>query len=174
MLNPNNFKVIPDCPMYEVNCIGDVRNTHRPSEYKNQSFSSRGDLKVSLYTEDGRRTSRLVKRLVAEAFVRNEQPEINDTPICMDNDKTNVSYENLAWRPRWFAWEYVRQFESNMSVLARGSSPVMNVTTKTFYPNLYEAAVAEGLLMYQLSERIINRHRVWPSGCIYEYVPDAR
>lgn len=172
MMNVEAFRPIPGFPAYEINCIGDIRNRNGDGRLKRQSLSSRGDLKITLYTDDGIRTSKLIKRLVAETFVRNQFPEVCDTPICLDNDRRNVSYENIQWRPRWFAWEYARQFDKETATIARETAPVMNVTTKTFYPNLFEAAVTEGLLIVHLQVNIMNRTAVWPTGCFYEYVLD--
>src|SRR3954470_21438611 len=58
---------------------------------------------------DGVQCHRSVPLLVAKTFL----PYVGgafDTPINLDGNRWNNHVENLAWRPRWFAVKYNRQF----------------------------------------------------------------
>ena len=57
-----------------------------------------------------------VARLVAQAFIERNFPAYN-TPINIDGDRWNNSVNNLAWRPRWFAVKYNRQFSHCSAVV---------------------------------------------------------
>lgn len=58
-----------------------------------------GYLKVML-RRDGKSYCRKIHRLVAEAFVKNPNPDINDTVDHISNDKKDNRKENLRWISR--------------------------------------------------------------------------
>lgn len=58
-----------------------------------------GYLKVVL-CRDGKTFNKKIHRLVAEAFVPNDNPQLNDTVDHKDNDKLNNCVDNLQWLSR--------------------------------------------------------------------------
>lgn len=89
------WKVIEEYPNYEVSDGGEVKNTTTGkllSPYRNQ----RGYLKVCLY-KDGKKKYLSVHRLVANAFVTNEDPGIFTQVNHIDEDKANNRADNLEW-----------------------------------------------------------------------------
>ena len=58
--------------------------------------NSKGYLRVCLY-RDGKKFNKAIHRLVAEAFVPNDDPEHKTTADHIDGDKTNNCADNLQW-----------------------------------------------------------------------------
>ncbi len=98
---------IPEFPNYCVSDLGAVVNKST-GRYLIQTMATGGTYKVGL-VRAGKQYTRSVKVLVAEAFVEG-QSEIFNTPIQLDGYQENMRWDNLMWRPRWFAWKYTRQF----------------------------------------------------------------
>jgi hypothetical protein len=78
---------------YEVNEMGEVRNWHRDTMLT-PSKTQKGYWVVELW-EKGKRSKKLVHRLVAEAFIPN--PEGKPLVNHIDADKGNCKLENLEW-----------------------------------------------------------------------------
>src|SRR5689334_13655848 len=102
------FKQIPGFDRYEVSSLGRVINI-RTGRDMVLSPTMDGILTVGLML-NGKQYRRSVKVLVARAFVEGET-EIMNTPIQLDGDHKNLRADNLAWRPRWLALAYTKQFE---------------------------------------------------------------
>ena len=89
--------------LYEVSDMGRVRSKSRKTRIKDkesfimqQKLDTHGYLRVNL-TKDGEQKSLLVSRLVAEAFVRNPDPDRYKL-VGHDNDiKTQNTSCNLYW-----------------------------------------------------------------------------
>jgi hypothetical protein len=84
-----------------------------------------------------------------------------DTPINLDGDRHNNQVDNLAWRPRWFAIKYNKQFRHPYDNPI--TSPIVDLKTGIVSENSFEAAKAYGLLEQDLVLSIVNRTYVWPT-----------
>jgi len=110
------------------------------------SFTRTGDAKITLVGGADRYT-RLVRVLVARAFIEQEDEHFN-TVILLDNDQSNLSSTNLMWRPRKYAWEYAAQFNGPFPFdLPR---PVQDVNTGRIFRTVKEAAITLGVLAFDI------------------------
>lgn len=161
----DDWTQIKDFPNYAINKTGDIINinTSRPVR---QSRTQHGVVKVNL-TRDGKQETRSVKVLVALTFVKGLTDEF-DTPIHLDNNQDNNHYRNLAWRPRWFAWKYARQFVDMSDIQLTG--PILEVTTGIVYPNIVAAATKNGLLFVHIWRSIRNDESTFPNGLDYALI----
>ena len=152
------LKPIEYFPGYSVSPSGVVRNddTGRGMALtKNQH----GIVQVGLM-QNGTQYKRGVALLVAKAFLSPPISSAFNTPINLDGDRSNNHIENLMWRPRWFAIFYHRQFYNDK----RGfREPVIDVKTKEWFPNSWEAAIKYGLLDREIMIATLNRTYVWPT-----------
>lgn len=84
-----NWKLVSENPKYEVNKVGQIRNT-KTGRLLKLFFSHNGYLRVSLGGKN-----RMVHRLVAQAFI----PNPNNYPFInhKDENKENNNVENLEW-----------------------------------------------------------------------------
>ena len=88
-------KIIPGLEdRYSVSVNGDVFS-FLSNRYLRQNEIKSGYLQVKLYYDRNKSTSRLVHRLVAEAFIPNpnKKPQVNHK----DGDKMNNKIANLEW-----------------------------------------------------------------------------
>lgn len=100
---------LDEFPDYAVSSLGEIVNIKTGMPRKT-SMNQQGIVKISLYV--GRELiTRSVAVMVAEAFC-DGQTEFFNTPIHLDGDRENCRADNLMWRPRWFAVQYHRQFQS--------------------------------------------------------------
>lgn len=116
---------------------------------------------------NGKQYRRSVKVLVARAFVPGES-EMMNTPIQLDGDQTNLRSDNLVWRPRWFALEYIKQFDDPPTWYF--SAPIVETRTGTTYKNVMEASMTHGELCKHIRRSILNGTAVFPTGHIYVYM----
>lgn len=157
--------IIKEFPEYEINSLGDIysritgrRMTYTPNQH--------GELTVGL-TKDGVQYRRSVKLLVAKYFVKG-RTDIFDTPILLDGDRYNLHHENIAWRPRWFAWKYTRQFNQPQPYWDFG--PIVEIRHKVLYENVYTAGVTTGSLFAEVFSTIDSGYlRVFPGGEAYAW-----
>jgi hypothetical protein len=157
---------IPKFLNYEITNWGRVFNK-RTGRQMVLSPTLQGDLTVGL-TRNRIQYRRSVKVLVARSFVRGEN-EIFNTPIQLDGDKYNLHAENIVWRPRWFAWDYGRQFNDEMpSWFFRG--PILDVENNIEYEHVLEAAIANGSLCKDIRAAIPAKTHVFPGGEKYIYI----
>lgn len=157
------WKVIDEFPNYRISSRGFVFNI-KMDDFMKLSRTQQGDYKVTL-VNDEYRVTRSVRVLVAEAFVQKPDPMF-DTVIILDTDKSNIVASNLAWRPRWFAWKYYRQFYTphhhNYT-----SIPIINLNTKVKYSSVIDAAMREGVLLEDLWRSVNNGSFIFPTGDAY-------
>lgn len=99
---------LEEFPDYAVNTLGEIHNIKTGMPRK-LSINQRGNVKISLYKNGKELHTRSVAVLVADAFCEGKTSFFN-TPTHLDGDHTNCRADNLAWRPRWFAVQYHRQF----------------------------------------------------------------
>lgn len=165
MQEPEEFKIIDSFPDYEITSWGNVFNVKTGREMT-LSPTLQGDLTVGM-VKGGHQYRRSVKVLVAKAFVEGEDGIFN-TPIQLDGDKRNLHASNIQWRPRWFAWEYGRQFANTPDYAYNG--PIADVTNEIEYFTIWEAAVYNGILCKDILDSLNNGVRVFPRGERYIYI----
>lgn len=153
-----NWKPIELFSGYSVSDQGNVR-ADRTERLLSLNVNQYGVLQVGLM-RNGRQFHRSVPLLVAKAFL----PPVGgpfDTPINLNGDRSDNRVENLAWRPRWFAIKYNRQFrypyESPILL------PIVDLKTGELSENSLECAKRYGLLEIDLVMSILNRTYVWPT-----------
>lgn len=106
-----DWKELEEFPDYAVSTMGEVHNI-KSGMPRRTSINQQGIVKISLY--QGRELiTRSVAVMVAEAFCEG-RTEFFNTPIHLDGDRENCRSDNLMWRPRWFAVQYHRQFQSDV------------------------------------------------------------
>lgn len=156
---------IADFPNYLISSHGDVVN-RSSGRWMHQSIGTGGVVKVGL-VRAGKQHTRSVKVLVAEHFVTGKD-EVFDTPIPLDGDRENNRADNLVWRPRWFAWEYARQF-SGISDNDR-IGPLRDVDTRETYFDIVECATMNGLLFKDIRKAIAMGESVFPTFQRFEFI----
>jgi len=159
------WKPIPGFSIYEVSDRGFVRNA-TTGRIMSTSVNNYGHLKISLWDDWGRRRTRSVALMVAMAFCERHDL-LCDNVVMLDTDLTNVVAENLVWRPRWFAWQYARQFRipirRHYEVL-----PILNVTQDIEYRSIVECAMTEGLLFNDIWRSTYSADRIYPHFNVYQ------
>lgn len=159
------FRVISEFPMYAVSNYGRVINTRRDTEMR-LSHNAYDELTVGLW-RDGKQHRRAVRGIVARTFVPGET-KIFNTPIFLDGDRDNLNANNLAWRPRWFAIAYIKQFDYEESWWYAG--PVRDIRSGDIHPSIIDAAIANGSLVDDIRDSLMNHSRVFPGGAVYEFI----
>lgn len=162
---PEVRKVIDGFSGYEVSSHGRIINLKTLRDMV-LSPTLQGDLTVGL-VRDGHQHRYSVKGLVARAFVSGEN-DIFNTPILLDGDRRNLYFENIVWRPRWFAWQYTRQFTEMHDWFRRG--PIVDTTTLQQYDNYLQASIENGILCSEIRDSIYNGRRVFPTRQVFDYV----
>lgn len=149
---------VPDFPSYLISDEGVVKRAsdgHVIRQYQTHS----GLVFVTLW-RDGVQYNRGMAKLVASTFIPNHIEQF-DTPINLNGDRWDNSELNLAWRPRWFAVMYNRQFHENQVPMI--DEPIVELSTKEVFRNSLECAIAYGLLEADLVMGIEHRTYVLPS-----------
>lgn len=143
---------------YSVSNCGRVRSekTGRIMALSNNQF---GVVSVGMM-RDGEQYHRSVPLLVAKAFIK-QPSEAFDTPINLDGDRYNNHVDNLAWRPRWFAVKYNRQFREPYAWPL--FSELEEIKTGEVCDNSIECSRRYGLLEEDLVLSILNHTYVWPT-----------
>jgi hypothetical protein len=101
---------LEEFPDYAVSELGEIVNI-KSGFPRRTSINQQGIVKISMYKNGRELITRSVAVIVAEAFCEG-QTEFFNTPIHLDGDRLNCRADNLMWRPRWFAVQYHRQFQS--------------------------------------------------------------
>jgi hypothetical protein len=167
-----NWEPIPDHPDYLISDRGQVYN-RRMERLMSLNKTMQGDLKVTL-SDGGERSTRSVRVLVAEAFVEKpyymttfHKSAIPDTVIVLDGNQEHVSAYNLAWRPRWFANQYARQFKVDIYPPEYYDRAVQNIATGAIYSSVIRAAQTEGLLYHDVYRSACSRKAIYPDDKIF-------
>ena len=151
---------------YLVSNRGEIQN-YDTGRIMRTSINAQGIHKIGLISDQGGQGTRSVKTLVARAFVDGES-ELMNTVIQKDGDQSNLYSDNLAWRPRWFAVQYVKQFDKIGPWLL--NREVMDEETGTYYPDMVEAAIDNGLLFDHILESMFDVQRgCYPTGKTFAY-----
>jgi hypothetical protein len=168
-------------PAYDITNWGRVLNL-RTKRSMVLSPTMNGDLTVGL-TREGHQYRYSVKGLVAKAFCNFEylsdrgvvgrafisnETELFNTPVLLDGDKYNLYFENIVWRPRWFAWRYTNQFTDLIPWYQFG--PIQEVGTNNVYDSYMDAAIDNGVLCVDIRESIYNSRLIFPTWQKFEYV----
>lgn len=112
----------------------------------------------------GVQVKRAVSHLVANSFLHPPPNESFDSIINLNGDRFDNFAANLAWRPRWFAFKYHRQFAHRIGV----GIPVLDCESGERYKTIWEAAMDNGLLVHDIAEAVRNKSRVWPTRQRFE------
>lgn len=156
---------LQDYPGYSVSNMGRVR-LDRWDRILKLSHLPTGHIYVALWG-DGKQRNRSVAKLVIHAFVPNEHdPEVFNTPIHLDGDRTNCTAANLAWRPYWFARKYGAQFRFEYTP----TKGVRNTRTGEIFDNLWDLITRDGLLWAEVCIATHTGSYVWPTREYYEWV----
>lgn len=157
------WKTIASIPSYSVSTHGRVMN-NGTGKLIRTSYTKQGAAKVGL-VDDGYQHTRSIKVLVADAFVPGRNETCN-TPIHIDGDQMNNYVFNLAWRPRWFAWKYARQFFDVIPNQEKG--PLFEVASGTWYATAIDAALDNGLLVEEVWRSIVMKTEAFPTNQRFE------
>lgn len=165
MISTGRWQVIPEFPIYIIDEYGQIFNT-MTHEQMRTSQTNHGHGKISLMAPDKTRHTRSVAVLVAEAFV--EPPTLLcDTVVILDGNLDNIVASNLVWRPKGFAWNYVRQLKTPQP-LHFTNLRVTNVVDNVEYMSIVQAGMIEGLLFVDIWRSTYSGSRVFPYGAIFE------
>jgi hypothetical protein len=156
---PEEWEPIADFPGYLISSHGTVIKEGVNYPLRTSQVTG-GAVRVCLQ-RDKRQHSRSVKRLVAEAFVPGRTP-IFDTPILLDGFPQNLEVTNIVWRPKWFAWQYMRQLRKKSIHHAKG--PVYDRTSGEVYATMFEAAKANGILVSDIYQSTLTGKGTFPTG----------
>lgn len=152
---------IREFPRYFISDWGRVLND-LTGKYLRPTRNSKGVVMVGLMSGTVQR-KRSLPLLVANAFLPPARDGF-DTPINLDGDRENNHYENLMWRPLWFARKYSVQFFDNHSTY---NDPIEDVETGELYKNSMHASVCNGVLDIEIYLSMLNDTKVWPTGQIF-------
>jgi hypothetical protein len=158
------WKTIPSFPNYAVSNYGRVFNIKKDVEMV-LSRNQDGTLTVGL-SREGLQRRRSVKVIVAELFV-DGQSDLFDTVIHLDGDDTNIFAHNLAWRPRWFAWKYRKQFDNIPGWAYTG--PVVDRVNGQSFGSIIDAACNTGSLLDDIRASLSTGKAVFPTDGVYSY-----
>lgn len=95
------WKVIKDIPYYSISNFGRIKVTNSKDKYASCHKDKDGYLITTLKGKTIK-----VHRLVAQYFVKNNNPELYDCINHIDEDKTNNIYTNLEWCDRKYNNNY--------------------------------------------------------------------
>lgn len=159
------WRQIDEFPTYSVSNLGRVHDDENNQEVFT-SPNQYGHVRVNLWLPDrSARRTRSVALLVATAFI--EPPDfLSDHVILLDGDLQHVSSENLAWRPRWFAWKYSRQLRIPQP-LHYHNLKVRNVTLLKNYSSVIEAGMTEGLLFRDIWRSTYTEAAIYPQQYVF-------
>ena len=150
-------------PEYQVSNYGQVLKSST-GRIVSESRTGSGVVKVNLMI-GSKQYTRSVKVLVAQAFVSG-QDDIFDTAIHLDDEPRNNRADNLAWRPRWFAWKYAAQFRD--PALRTWKGRIRDIATGVVYESYIVAAKENGILVKDILNSIVMKKEVWPTRQLFE------
>lgn len=144
------WRSIPEFPGYDASNEGQIYN-ERIGRILKQTMNPQGQLVIGL-EKDGTRRTRAVARLIGKVWVENRFGRIFDTIMHLDGDKKNCVADNLVWRPRWFAIQYHRQFES--PPLTWGGRSIELIQTGEVFDSARPFSIKYGILEADIIQNI--------------------
>lgn len=158
---------IRDFPDYEISNWGHVLNKRR-QRLLSTSLNNHGHVKISLYAPNGYRYTVFVAKLVGEAFV--EAPDRRCNRIMILNGVlASVSYWNLAWRPKWFVWQYYRQLRTSQHIFYK-NLPVRDLTHAKEYESIIKAGMDQGLLYDDIWRSTSTGDVIYPNHSVFRVI----
>lgn len=160
-------KPIAGFPDYLIDRDGTIYTVYK-HRVRRPSFTREGAVKITLF-RDGQAFTKSLPRLVAENWLYNDyDPEIFDTPIHLDNDLSNNHVDNLAWRPRWFAVKYQRQYWNEEYRYSHVK--IEDVQTGEVYSRAMDVCQKYGLLFIDVLNSCIKGTEVFPTWKTFSFV----
>lgn len=157
------WAVLDEFPSYAVSTFGQVANIHRDS-LLSLGHNTQGITMVKLMDEDHRQVTRSVALLVAQTFIE-QRRELFNSPIHLDGDRRNCRWDNLMWRPRWFAVMFHRQFKE-----PRFYHPELKLgikgTDETFH-GWKDPCIKYGILYKSVIDSYHSGDSVFPTGHVF-------
>lgn len=151
MLDRTEPRPVARFPQYEITAEGDLHHIPR-DELVYPWRAQNGDLAVNLMVDD-RRTTALLKLLVAEAFVPRRHPR-ETTVYFLNGDRRDCRAVNLAWGSRSYAIRYGKQMaDHELCHRMRQSAPVFDETNNERFDSVYDYATTYGYLF----KDVVNR-----------------
>lgn len=133
------------------------------------SRTQEGAMKITLYRE-GKAYTKSLSLVVAKAWLYNDHdPEIFDTPIHLDNDPANNHVDNLAWRPRWFAVKYQRQYWN--TEYRYSTTKIVEPKTGDVYEGFMDVCQSYGFLYLDVIRSCTRGDSVFPSWREFRFLP---
>ena len=158
---------IEDFPEYSITKEGRIY-TRRNGLERRASMTREGAVKITLYY-GGVPYTRSLPLLVAKAFLWNDHnPEIFDTPIHLDNDLSHNHVDNLAWRPRWFAVKYQKQYWN--PEFRNATTMIEDTQTGRLYDSYIEPCQQFGILYMDVIQSCLRGGEVFPTRKRFVYV----
>lgn len=147
------WEQIKEFPLYEVSSFGDIRNSLSGRILKAQQ--NQGGNQIVGLRHLGSTATRSVARIVAIAFHGEPEGDSDtwpqNTPMHLDHDRSNCRASNLIWRPRWYAIQYMQEWERGPS--EDPTWQVIDLRTSQVYPNAFEAGHTLGVLEKSISRQ---------------------
>jgi hypothetical protein len=158
-MNTDEFVQVQSAPRYMVARNGEIFSINRPETPLKHQRLKDGSLSLRLNCEGVTKTL-LVRRIVAEAFCPGRN-DIFNTVIHKDCNKDNCNADNLVWRPRSFAFDYIKQFQKtgNGPDSWRKHNPILCVDTGVVYNCVFDACYDLGLLAWEVVMSAMNPPR---------------
>jgi hypothetical protein len=161
---------VEEFPDYEVSDHGNIFSK-RNNQSMLLSSNGRGTVKVN-FSVEGEIHTRSVRVLVAEAFVEKPtdlESRTHDLDVInIDGDEWNNHWENLMWRPHWFAWKHTRQFKNGP--LPEYNTFILNTQTGVVHDSVMDAALQDGGIWDLIYNSAMTGRPVYPTGAVYEFV----
>ena len=155
--------------LYEVSDIGRVKSLwHGKEKILKPGKNNCGYLLVSLY-KDGHVKKLTVHRLVAEAFIPNQNNL--DTVNHKDEDKTNNTVSNLEWMSRGDNNNYGTRNKRAAESLSKQVKMFGKKTGELLatFPSTHEAEMITGIAHQNICSCCIGR-RKYAGGYVWRYI----
>lgn len=139
------WRIIEECPRYEISEYGQVRNLKTGRILKTAS-NGYGYPHLHLYFGSGVSVKRTIHRLVAIAFCEGYRPDLQVNHE--DGNKLNNHYSNLTWVTGYenLQHSYTHNLASSLPI------PVLVVETGEVYPGIRACARALNLDPIRISQ----------------------
>lgn len=154
---------IHEFPNYMVSDQGRVKN-RKTDRMVTPTVNARGASVVGLMCE-GKQYKRSLALLVASHYVPAYPNPVFNTPTHHDHDRQNNHFQNLSWRPLWFAREYGQQL---IHMRYTYPNPIVEVESGMKFNNSLEASNHYCVLDKDIVFAILNNGRVWPFGLVFQ------